>query len=325
MQIPVGTEVVILESGITGVLDHYDGSTAFILAGGEMHQIHKKDMAPIADFGKTVSPKDHDLQNSRTDNNRHDGLVISWNAVQNLSGEIQHFEVFFHNGMPSAVLLEYHFWLNEEQHTAVRKNIPSGTHECLHMIRPDQMNDRPVADVKCWKKRHDQLNALIADTEIRIRVKQYVVRLQSSEFKQSGILLFDIPLLKPSPSDKDKMVIETVQERDIWKQDIIPVQHEVIQKATMSDTIDLHADKLLPNVRNMEPGEILHFQIRAFRQFLEKAIRLRMHRIYAIHGLGTGKLRQEIETALEDYPEVSSFNNDYNPRFGFGATEITLD
>jgi hypothetical protein len=31
------------------------------------------------------------------------------------------------------------------------------------------------------------------------------------------------------------------------------------------------------------------------------------------------------EEVLKKYPEISSYNNDYHSRFGFGATEIFLD
>jgi len=324
MQIPVGTEVVILESGITGVVDHYDGSTAYVLAGGDMIQVHKKDIEPVSAFGSIRTAK-ADKTDHQTSSNRYHGLMITWKAMRSMAGELQHFEVYFHNGTPDAVLLEYLFWLEEAQHTTVRKSIPSGGMERLHLIRPDQMNDRPVSEVRCWRKGSDQVNALIADTEVRLRVKQYIARLQSPEFIKTGELQFEIPVTGQQGTNKEQPKREGAPETDIWKKDTIQMHHEVLQKASMPDYIDLHADKLLPNVRNMEPGEILQFQLRAFTQFLEKAIRLRMHKIYAVHGLGTGRLKQEIEIILDDYPEVTSYNNDYTARFGFGATEIILD
>ncbi|MBK9557353.1 MAG: hypothetical protein IPO47_16320 [Bacteroidetes bacterium] len=52
MKIPVGTAVVILESGETGVIAYYDGNTAFIDVDGETVQAHAKDIEPVASFGK---------------------------------------------------------------------------------------------------------------------------------------------------------------------------------------------------------------------------------------------------------------------------------
>ncbi|RQH21817.1 hypothetical protein D5R40_31195 [Okeania hirsuta] len=47
-----------------------------------------------------------------------------------------------------------------------------------------------------------------------------------------------------------------------------------------------------------------------------------MERVFVIHGVGEGKLRNAIATRLIKYPEVVSFKNEFHPRYGFGATEI---
>jgi dsDNA-specific endonuclease/ATPase MutS2 len=41
-----------------------------------------------------------------------------------------------------------------------------------------------------------------------------------------------------------------------------------------------------------------------------------------VHGVGTGRLRDEIHDILRLKKEVKSFVNMYDPRFGYGATEI---
>jgi dsDNA-specific endonuclease/ATPase MutS2 len=42
----------------------------------------------------------------------------------------------------------------------------------------------------------------------------------------------------------------------------------------------------------------------------------------AIHGVGTGKLRDEIHELLRLRREVKFFVNQYDARYGYGATEI---
>jgi dsDNA-specific endonuclease/ATPase MutS2 len=69
---------------------------------------------------------------------------------------------------------------------------------------------------------------------------------------------------------------------------------------------------------------MLHYQLNQFQHSFEKAISQGAEKFYAIHGVGTGRLKQEIHRLLRTYKEVKSFNNDYNPRYGFGATEIIL-
>jgi hypothetical protein len=40
--------------------------------------------------------------------------------------------------------------------------------------------------------------------------------------------------------------------------------------------------------------------------------------------VGTGKLKDEIHEVLKARREVRSFINQYDPRYGYGATEIFL-
>ena len=46
--------------------------------------------------------------------------------------------------------------------------------------------------------------------------------------------------------------------------------------------------------------------------------------IIFIHGIGTGKLKNELNKILAAHEHVASFDNTYDHRFGFGATEVEL-
>jgi dsDNA-specific endonuclease/ATPase MutS2 len=48
----------------------------------------------------------------------------------------------------------------------------------------------------------------------------------------------------------------------------------------------------------------------------------RQPNLIEIHGIGSGKLRDEIHEIVIYYKEVESFVNQYHPNFGYGATEI---
>jgi dsDNA-specific endonuclease/ATPase MutS2 len=41
-----------------------------------------------------------------------------------------------------------------------------------------------------------------------------------------------------------------------------------------------------------------------------------------VHGLGTGRLKEEIHQILTHTKEVDSYRNVHHPLFGFGATEV---
>ncbi|RMD75533.1 MAG: hypothetical protein D6818_01520 [Bacteroidetes bacterium] len=94
--------------------------------------------------------------------------------------------------------------------------------------------------------------------------------------------------------------------------------------ASFEPEIDLHIEKLTPDHKKMSNAEILRLQLSRMEAFLEKAVRLGIERVFLIHGVGKGRLRDEIATRLIQHPHVVTFRNDYHPRYGMGATEVIL-
>ena len=72
----------------------------------------------------------------------------------------------------------------------------------------------------------------------------------------------------------------------------------------------------------MSNFEILTMQLSEFQKWYELAVAHRQPSLVIIHGVGTGKLRDEIHEILKTKREVKTFINQYDPRFGYGATEI---
>ncbi|MBL7728959.1 MAG: Smr/MutS family protein, partial [Dinghuibacter sp.] len=44
--------------------------------------------------------------------------------------------------------------------------------------------------------------------------------------------------------------------------------------------------------------------------------------LIVVHGMGSGRLKEEIHEILKYRKEVKSFVNQYHPSFGYGSTEI---
>jgi hypothetical protein len=74
-----------------------------------------------------------------------------------------------------------------------------------------------------------------------------------------------------------------------------------------SKEIDLHADKLGLDSSKISKAEILIIQKNTCLQFIEAALSHQYKNITIIHGIGSGKLREEIWEILTTYPEIRSF------------------
>ena len=67
---------------------------------------------------------------------------------------------------------------------------------------------------------------------------------------------------------------------------------------------------------------MLDLQLKTFEKFYELAVLHHQPQLIIIHGVGTGRLRDEIHDVLRLKKEVKSFVNQYHHSYGYGATEI---
>ena len=69
-------------------------------------------------------------------------------------------------------------------------------------------------------------------------------------------------------------------------------------------------------------AEILDIQLREFEKWYELALAHHQANLIVIHGVGSGRLRNEIHDILRLKKGVKSFVNQYHPSYSYGATEI---
>ena len=99
----------------------------------------------------------------------------------------------------------------------------------------------------------------------------------------------------------------------------------VVSVERPASVVDLHIEKLMPTGNSgQKPDEIVAIQLRTFEKNLENAIATGMGDITFIHGVGTGKLRQELHRHLSGHPNVRFFEDAQKQKFGYGATKVTL-
>ena len=91
-----------------------------------------------------------------------------------------------------------------------------------------------------------------------------------------------------------------------------------------SDIVDLHWKKLKSKNPDLKKDEIFDFQIKTFEKELDTALANGKKEIIFIHGLGSGQLKNAIFAILEDHPLIRDYKNDFDPRFGYGATKVLL-
>ena len=86
--------------------------------------------------------------------------------------------------------------------------------------------------------------------------------------------------------------------------------------------VDLHIEKLSDDWTRLSNFEIMTMQLKEFDKWYELAFAHHLPNFTIIHGVGSGRLRDEIHDILKTKREVKTFVNQYHPRYGYGATEI---
>jgi hypothetical protein len=88
--------------------------------------------------------------------------------------------------------------------------------------------------------------------------------------------------------------------------------------------VDLHIDKLHNNYTQLTKQETFNIQLGHFEKNLDSAIAHGMQKITFIHGVGNGKLKNEIWKILKQNSAVKRFEEADQKEFGYGATTVFL-
>ncbi len=87
--------------------------------------------------------------------------------------------------------------------------------------------------------------------------------------------------------------------------------------------VDMHIWQLVSDYNSMSNQEMLDTQLAYFERCLESAIMHKFHKVIFIHGVGSGKLKQEIQNILDQYEGLK-----YRPapmaEYGVGATRVDI-
>ena len=98
----------------------------------------------------------------------------------------------------------------------------------------------------------------------------------------------------------------------------------VNEYATFVREIDLHIELLHDDAHKLTNTEMINLQLRHFETYLSKAVRLNITKVYIIHGVGKGKLKEMIHARLKRHPDVNFYKNEYHEKYGWGATEVVI-
>lgn len=228
---------------------------------------------------------------------------------------VEQLKIYLLNEMPQPVNFLYDVRFAHKSEFKHEGTLHAFGNVYLHSVSYPDMNDQPRFHWQLTDTVNEQMDT--AEGILRIRPAKLFEHinhlLQHSEPTFSYPLIEDfVPKKQKAPKEKPEPFIKPRTLPLITTSTIEAARYE----------IDLHIESLIENKRGLTTADILNKQLDTLQHYIQLAIVHRQERMVVIHGLGKGRLREEVHTILKQIPEVSRYKNEWSGKYGFGATEI---
>lgn len=348
MLFAVGSRVRLIHTGaegtVTELLEH--GMVSVLLDDGDEIPVFAEDLIRDEDFRaasrnkmpikakivkgpteKTTEPPDSPDVHSQYSILKSLGIQLAFEPKHRRDGSAEKYDIHLINDTQHDVLYTFTMSLGKVLKLKSNGKIESVSATSLGELLFDNLNDDPEIQVECWQVTTMGTGKKFSKT-IRIKPQQFFKRMRTApilDIRVHHYVLFE-------NFDNEAVAEEDLQ--TYTKRNTRPPLHtatsrhldkySVSELAHFNPELDLHIENLTANPEGLNNAEKLRIQLRHFDEFIAKAIRLGVPRVFVIHGVGKGKLRNEIATRLINNPDVVTFKNEFHPRYGYGATEVIM-
>lgn len=224
-------------------------------------------------------------------------------------------KVFFYNETISAYHFNYHFQGKSGQFFELDSTMQVKTEFYLHDISFEDASQNPSFNYRFV----DALNPKFDfDSQYILKPKRFFDNIH--EVKYHNKPFFNV-LLCEKVTEKVKIEVVKPTFSTVKKQTSSHFDFHKTLKNNIYEK-DLHIEKLCPDNLNMGNNEILQIQLRECLKALELAIATHQSSLIFIHGIGKGVLKKEIHHILDQTKEVKRYVNEYDNRYGYGATKV---
>lgn len=230
----------------------------------------------------------------------------------------------------SAYSMMFTYSIKDEAHFQTLKQGQLGAYQkvLLKQVKKDFFKEFVKHKIECLFFKNTYYKSQIPLAEV-LHIDERVLAqsnlLTHNEFKNQVIAF----VLKDDFLDK-KQVIQNLTTEDVMRLKSIkefkqPKKVSAVkqQLKDLSREIDLHIEELVDSHKGLTNYEIMSIQIQRFEKELDFCMANGYKKLIAIHGVGNGKLKQEIVAILKTHSQLEFYDASYK-EYGYGATEIRI-
>ncbi len=189
----------------------------------------------------------------------------------------------------------------------------------LHDIPFEKVNDSPSFAFDFSLSMPDKKKAPHFEASLKLKPKQVFKRIEEMKENNEPTLSYQLFTEYPDKTEEPYFELGSLAAKGFKIYEASKARQHLPPARSV---VDLHIEKLSNNWEQMTNFEMLTLQLDEFQKWFDLAIAHHQLSLIVIHGVGTGKLKDEIHDILKTKREVKTFINQYDPRFGYGATEI---
>lgn len=233
---------------------------------------------------------------------------------------VDRFKVYLINRTDTAYEVTYKLTFFGRTDFEITSDLGSFKDFYLHDVAFENLNDSPSFDVEFRLLQPDKHKADFCEAHFKIKPKQIFQKIE--ELKEKNLPSLNHRLLEKYPDkpyEEDLLDLSKLSSAGYKVYDAGKARQHLEPARSV---IDLHIEKISDDWKGLSNFEIINIQLKEFEKWYYLAVAHHQPNLIVIHGVGKGRLKEEIHEILKTKKEVKYFVNQYDPRFGYGATEI---
>jgi hypothetical protein len=231
---------------------------------------------------------------------------------------VESFKLYLINKTDQAYSFVYRLKFAGNPDFELKNEVLAFTDFYLHDVRFEDMNDAPKIEFIFSLLQPRKNKAEYFEASVKLKARQLFQKIEQMKLKNDPT--FSFKLFDTYPDKIDDIKPDYYNSHGQLYDASRPQQLEPPRSV-----IDLHIEKLTDSWKHLTNFEILSLQLKTFEKYYHLAVAHRQPNLIVVHGIGSGKLKDEIHEILKSKKEVKSFVNQYHSSFGYGATEIYLE
>lgn len=235
---------------------------------------------------------------------------------------VERFKLYLVNQNESAYSFTYNLMIGGESSFQLKNTIDPLQDFYLHDVKFEDLSDSPRFDFEFALREPDKKKAPYYETSLKLKAKQLFKKIETIQLKNEPSFSYTLFENYPDKVEEEKLDLGRLGNAGYRLYDAAAIRQHLEPARTV---VDLHIEKLTDSWKHLSNFEILTMQLKAFEKYYSLAVAHYQPTLTVIHGVGTGKLKDEIHELLRLKKEVKSFVNQYHHLYGYGATEIFFE